>query len=649
MDQPHGFKTTITNLAKKQQPLMNRDTTLRLLLAAGDLWLKSGAANMDVNKLGANVRNMVYLIGDYIPDSKKDLQRGNTFVATGDMKAVASVYETFITFVYQVNAPLIDDHKRQVLEIYDSIGGSAENEDERENAAAARIADTSIICGLLSTLLLQQPPVANGTNIIGDFIAGASVKITGNVVSLRNANEVSKVANALLRLVRHALCSTFTRRSQEFGSNVHFQDWMKQVLRRAQQSHSYEVISHRIRTAREIDKKKPNTVKKDFDAGTGEVYAGGHSIPKSIWSQSISITNQKWKDTLYTLYSSCTEVLDKILDVNNRLVVDTNGDQSKVIVSNGNANEEEILISSIHPTLPDNDKDIERAIYDCWKYDIGAHAYFSSGAARGKEITRLPDFQYSQFIFNCVRFELYSRKGEDHGARENEMVEHFLSPSQSRFNLIQNLSLYPALTDSPSYNIPDLEQADRAADDMFTEVMGFEQNIGTKLARDLIGQMTNYIAPQHLGKTSTNAQTANQFHHSQAIHHAHYSSETFITDTSGNIIRRPLMIAREIWSALGESNASFESIRTTQIVHRNFSRQELDSVAQRTYRSAAARVSDQQFNAITHAMTIKQHSFVLMGCGTGKSGIYIMMLLACYYHSVAPIVSDFYSSKCGDL
>ena len=188
MDQPHGFKTTITNLANKQQPLMNRDTTLRLLLAAGDLWLKSGAADMDVNKLGANVRNMVYLIGDYIPDSKKDMQRGSTFVPTGDMKAVASVFETFITFVYQVNAPLIDDHKSQVLEIYDSIGGSAENEDERENAAAARIADTSIIPGLLSTLLLQHPPVANGTNIIGDFIAGASVKITGNVVSLRNAN-----------------------------------------------------------------------------------------------------------------------------------------------------------------------------------------------------------------------------------------------------------------------------------------------------------------------------------------------------------------------------------------------------------------------------------------------------------------------------
>ena len=57
------------------------------------------------------------------------------------------MYETFITFLYQVNAPLIDDHKCQVLEIYDSIGESVENEDERENAAAARIADTSIIDG----------------------------------------------------------------------------------------------------------------------------------------------------------------------------------------------------------------------------------------------------------------------------------------------------------------------------------------------------------------------------------------------------------------------------------------------------------------------------------------------------------------------
>jgi len=135
------------NLAKKQKPLMNRPTALRLLLAAGELWLKSGAANLDVNKLGANVRNMIYLVGSYIPDSKKDLQRGNTFVPTDDMKDVASVYETFVTFVYQIDTPLIADHKRQVLEIYDSIGESVETEDERENAAAARIADTTIISG----------------------------------------------------------------------------------------------------------------------------------------------------------------------------------------------------------------------------------------------------------------------------------------------------------------------------------------------------------------------------------------------------------------------------------------------------------------------------------------------------------------------
>ena len=636
MNQPHGFKTTIMNLAKKQKPLMNRPTALRLLLAAGELWLKSGAANLDVNKLGANVRNMIYLIGSYIPDSKKDLQRGNTFVPTADMKDVASVYETFVTFVYQIDTPLIADHKRQVLEIYDSIGESVETEDERENAAAARIADTTIISGLLSTLLLQPPPVANGTNIIGDFIAGATVKITGNVVALRNVNEVSSGANDLLRLVRHALCSMFTRRSREFDNDANFQRWMKDLLVQAQQSFSYDVISRRIRTAREMDKKKPNLVRKDYDARTGEVFAGGYSITKTLWSQSISITNEKWRSVLYPLYNNCTVLLDKVLNVNNRLVVDTDGDQSKVIISSGTADEEEILISSIHPTLPDGDKDIERAIYDCWKYDIGAHAYLSSGAARGKEITRLPDFKYSQFIFNCLRFQLHSRKGEDHGVKENEMVEHFLPPSLSRLTLIHQLSLYPALTDSPSYNIPDLKHADRAADDMFTDIMGFHKNIGTKLARDLMGQITNYIAPQHLGKTSTNAQTARQFHHSQAVHHARYSSETFETDASGNIIRRPLMIARDIWSALGESNTSFASIRTTQIAHRNFSRDEFDSVAQRTYRSAAARVSDQQFNAITHAMTTQQHSFVLMGCGTGKSGIYIMMLLACYYYAMTP-------------
>ena len=52
-----------------------------------------------------------------------------------------------------------------------------------------------------------------------------------------------------------------------------------------------------------------------------------------------------------TCYTRFTEVLDKIFVMNNRLAIDTDGDQSKEIISNGTANKEEILISSIHPTL----------------------------------------------------------------------------------------------------------------------------------------------------------------------------------------------------------------------------------------------------------------------------------------------------------
>ena len=52
--------------------------------------------------------------------------------------------------------------------------------------------------------------------------------------------------------------------------------------------------------------------------------------------------------------------------------------------------------------------------------------------------------------------------------------------------------------------------------------VGMKQSISTKWCRDLIAQITNYIAPLHLNKTSALPIMAQQFHHSLQAHNTQY-------------------------------------------------------------------------------------------------------------------------------
>ena len=72
-------------------------------------------------------------------------------------------------------------------------------------------------------------------------------------------------------------------------------------------------------------------------------------------------------------------------------------------------------------------------------------------------------------------------------------------------------------------------------------------------------------------------------------------------------------------------------IRSNEVSHRNFSIADLDNAAKKAYSSASTRANDQQASAVMNLMNNFQHAFVLFGCGTGKSGIYIFQssLVAC--------------------
>ena len=64
-------------------------------------------------------------------------------------------------------------------------------------------------------------------------------------------------------------------------------------------------------------------------------------------------------------------------------------------------------------------------------------------------------------------------------------------------------------------------------------------------------------------------------------------------------------------------------MRSNEVSHRIFSRDDLDNAAKKAYSSASARATDQQASAVMHLMNNFQHAFVFFACGTGKSGKYI--------------------------
>ena len=266
-------------------------------------------------------------------------------------------------------------------------------------------------------------------------------------------------------------------------------------------------------------------------------------------------------------------------------------------------------------------------------YNLGCHAYFSSGAARGAEMKRLPDFKHSQLLFNSLTFELRSNKNMSHGQNFNEMVRHYLPPSTSRRSILWNMVLLPALK-SAGYHEPDNNHVNIALSEMFQKTMNLPKPVDTKVNRDFISVLTDYIAPSGLAKTSTTSEMASQFHHSRQIHDCFYSADRYRRDPHGNLIRGPLIMAHDIWTALGESLQSTETARPA-IHNLILTKSHYDQAAKYAFKNHMAKATDLQYEAITHASSpeINSHAFVLMGCGTGKSGIYNLLLLGSYLNA----------------
>jgi hypothetical protein len=327
---PGLLRNTLTNYSTMMKP-STTNTTLQLIIRSGKLWLQSNAANMDVKMVPVHHRNNIYLVGSTHSDTDKDLLKGGTFVGSNNFDTIAEQFMSLLSFTYEIQWPSMTAYTNQADEVYLHTQEDPSYNDEDEYAlAAAKMVDTNIIFGLLSELLLEQPSVPNGPNVVYKYLAGLTVRIDHNgAIHVRHPNEISKKANALLRLFRHGVCSLYIRKSQLMAqqqeSHKTFEVWANALIREMQVCPSVGHICRTIRTAREVDRKTPSLVKKAFNDKTGELFVGGSQIHKSTWSVAIPTAISEWDKHLNTLFPNHSQAstlpLTKIFNLNNDIVM----------------------------------------------------------------------------------------------------------------------------------------------------------------------------------------------------------------------------------------------------------------------------------------------------------------------------------------
>lgn len=243
---------------------------------------------------------------------------------------------------------------------------------------------------------------ANGSNLIADFVAARAILLRGSdcdELSLRSNNDISRHCNALLRALRHGVCSYLNTSSEEMECDDDFRTHANNLLSVISASYSVDKICQLIRTALSIQRKSPSTVFKAFDPVTGRVFVDKYEVPKEIWGRLIPSALEKIRPAFYKLFR-CPELLDKLLNVKNAFVWDE--ERSKVIVQNGADREVVPLVSAV----PSFDiEDAQKCIDICYSVDRFSHAYLSFGACRASELDRMT-FKQSQVIFNHLRFQV---------------------------------------------------------------------------------------------------------------------------------------------------------------------------------------------------------------------------------------------------
>ena len=269
-----------------------------------------------------------------------------------------------------------------------------------------------------------------------------------------------------------------------------------------------------------------------------------------------------------------------------------------------------------------------------WRFNQGTLLYLSAGAGRGLELTRIGPFKYFQEYFNCLRFTMRSEKNVLHGVDRNKKIAHFVPPSLSRYIIILNLVIYPAVEQSQTLTIPSIDRGPEEANLMCRDVLHLDtsgptstSDNGTKHIRDIFSQIMNVITPVSTGKFTTSKENATQLHHSPYVHSQHYSSEIMMRLNDSDVARLPFSIAVHLFKALGETVPVIQqtSDRNFTTIYHSF----YDQAAKRALNDTMATCYPHQMEAIKIIDDRSDHRDVVvhLAPGQGKSGIWNFSLL----------------------
>ena len=213
------------------------------------------------------------------------------------------------------------------------------------------------------------------------------------------------------------------------------------------------------------------------------------------------------------------------------------------------------------------------------------------------------------------------------------MVTHIMSPMLSRFTIVFYLVIFKRL--EQRVQVPSIDKQRQMRVDSISQLLDLKSACGTKIARDIFTCIVNFLCPNMYANLTVPDALARQFHHTGRMHTERYSSSKFSKDENGNKIDQSIELATAWHRALGEPTLELD-VQQAQIVQRDPSNAELNSVAALLYSNPAASVTGIQNRSVRHILMQDRHLIIKSGCGTGKSGVYILPLFYAGCYGVRP-------------
>lgn len=631
------LKQELLEMVAKYKSASTDEPQLNLLLRAAELSFTSGLSNMNVDNLDATLRGALYQIGVNAENDGADLLRGGTFVATNNLEHVLKEVKYLLRFLYQSNA--ID---KDILDTIDEICGGEyiggdPNTDSTLDSFASKLLDTNI----LSAVILN--PIMDGPHrgiIYQDYIAARTTKLghhhqEGSLL-IRTPNDISRSANALLRVIRHCFCDhlNFLLLQLKCDGVPNPTDLWREVglkiLSNFQTGSVAAVISSRIRSAKYLDTKLHKPLDKLVEMKSGDLFIAGSEIKASVWKRTLPSAWEYVMQSLELLYPD-HDALRKWLNVNNKLNFSPDPSQTSLLVqSETSVNVQETIrladLPLALPTPSPSANDARDAIEKCFDFLCFAYAFTGVGAARGTEVVDMPEFKENQFIFNKIRFTQLSNKGEKHGVNTNQRTNHFLSPAMSRGAILVEQSLLPAVSASLYYSVPQRSSAGEAAGRCFAHVFGVHLDL--KNRRQAVASIMNTILPSSETKAFVDKLMAGQFHHRDETHQIYYSDQ-FVFRQDNDLIDRVHFIGDYIWKCLGEQQCPRASYTILQAELKECEPFEYMQAAYAMFGPTAI-IPELQLQAIQYLDNRSEtcHAILNMATGLGKSGIYNISFFA---------------------